>query len=396
MYGIVWIYEFVGVFCAVFHIFRQFHQALVLASFFQAPLMMRTIRNLSLVIPVYNEAEGLSYLKKGLQLWMDERSGITFEVVLVNDGSSDASLVHLREWALSDQRVRIISLSRNFGHQAAITAGLEHATGEAVVVMDADLQHPLSAIDLMMAKYQEGFDVVYGVKKTRTGDDFIKRSTAWAFYRLQKKLFHKEMPIDANDFRLMSRACLDALNALPEKSRFVRGLVSWIGFSQTSVCYEQDVRRYGESKYPLSKMLAFSWVGITSFSILPIRFVTIMGFSSAAFSMLFLAYALYQYFMSNTVAGWMTIVFLQAFIGGCILLGIGIVGEYVGKIYEEVKGRPVYVKELEISLPREQRQDWQSSQRQVPWQKRVPQERLAQERVAPEVIVQDAVARDNT
>jgi dolichol-phosphate mannosyltransferase len=341
--------------------------------------MMRTIRNLSLVIPVYNEAEGLSYLKNGLQQWMDSRPGIAFEVVLVNDGSSDTSLVQLREWALSDHRIRVISLSRNFGHQAAITAGLEHVTGEAVVVMDADLQHPLSAIDLMVAKYQEGYDVVYGVKQTRTGDGFIKRSTAWAFYRLQKRLFHKDMPIDANDFRLMSRACLDALNALPEKSRFVRGLVAWIGFSQTSVCYEQDARRYGESKYPLSKMLSFSWVGITSFSILPIRFVTIMGFSSAAFSMLFLVYALYQYFMSNTVAGWTTIVFLQAFIGGCILLGVGIVGEYVGKIYEEVKGRPVYIKELEISLLQESREDWQQGQRNEPWQKRTAQDRRVQE-----------------
>lgn len=310
---------------------------------------MRYIENLSLVIPVYNEAEGIPHLRAALQEWMDSRSGTKFEVVLVNDGSGDDSLVLLREWALSDTRIRVISLSRNFGHQAAITAGLEHVTGQAVVVMDADLQHPLSAVDLMMEKYREGYDVVYGVKQSRTGDGFIKRSTAWVFYRLQKNLFHKSMPVDANDFRLMSRACLDALNGLPEKSRFVRGLVSWVGFPQTSVCYEQDPRLYGETKYPLSKMLSFSWVGITSFSILPIRFVTIMGFSTAAFSMLFLIYALYQYLMMNTVAGWTTIVFLQAFIGGCILLGIGIVGEYVGKIYEEVKGRPVYIKELEIS-----------------------------------------------
>lgn len=310
---------------------------------------MRDLKTFSVILPVFNEAAGLPYLQDTMTAWMSLHPGLDFELVLVNDGSTDNSLSLLSDWASADARVRVISLSRNFGHQAAITAGLERASGQAVVVMDADLQHPLAAVDSMMEKYREGFDVVYGVKAERSGDGIMKKLTSWGFYRLQRWIFQKNMPMDANDFRLISRECLDAINALPERNRFIRGLVSWVGFKQTSVTYTQNHRLYGTTKFSFYKMLEFSWIGITSFSLMPIRFVTIMGFATAIMSMLFLCYALYEHLMSNTVEGWTTIVFLQAFIGGCILLGVGIVGEYIGKIYEEVKARPVYIVEKELS-----------------------------------------------
>jgi dolichol-phosphate mannosyltransferase len=316
---------------------------------------MRTLNRLSFIFPVYNEIETLPHLRAAVDDWMNAHQQMDFELVMVNDGSQDGSIDYLRQWAAVDERVRVVSFSRNFGHQAAVTAGLEHARGDAVVIMDADLQDPLTAVDLMMAKYGEGFEVVYGERLSREGETAFKKFTAWAFYRLLKKFFLKDIPLDTGDFRLISRDCVQAINALPEKSRFVRGLFSWVGFRQTSVRYERDARKYGETKYPLRKMLAFAWTGITSFSILPIRMVTVLGFVAAIGSMAYLLYAVYQHFTGHTVAGWTTIVILQTFMGGSILFAIGIVGEYIGKIYEEVKARPVYIKEFEIDKKVEKR-----------------------------------------
>ena len=316
---------------------------------------MRTLNRLSFIFPVYNEIETLPHLRAAVDEWMAGRPQLNVELVMVNDGSRDGSIDYLRQWAAADERVRIISFSRNFGHQAAVTAGLEHARGDAVVIMDADLQDPLSAVDLKIAKYAEGFEVVYGERLSREGESAFKKFTAWAFYRLLKKFFLKDIPLDTGDFRLISRDCVLAINALPEKSRFVRGLFSWVGFSQTSVRYERDARQFGETKYPFRKMVAFAWTGITSFSILPIRMVTVMGFVAALCSLVYLVYAIYQHFSGHTVQGWTTIVILQTFMGGSILFAIGIVGEYIGKIYEEVKARPVYIKEFEIDRKIEKR-----------------------------------------
>ncbi|MFZ5560831.1 MAG: glycosyltransferase family 2 protein [Pseudomonadota bacterium] len=319
------------------------------------PLNKRELHTISFVFPIYNEEESLPHLRRALEGWMAGHPELAVEVVLVNDGSSDGSMTYLREWAGTDGRIHVVSFSRNFGHQAAVTAGLEHAGGAAVVVMDADLQDPFHAVDLMIGKYEEGYDVVYGRRASRAGETAFKRLTAWGYYRLQRALVLESMPVDAGDFRLVSRAAVDALNALPEKIRFVRGLFAWIGFRHAFVEYERDARLHGETKYPLKKMLAFAWTGITSFSILPIRFVIGLGFFAALFSMAYLVYALWQHFSGNTVEGWTTIVILQTFMGGCILLAVGVVGEYIGKIYEEVKARPVYIKEFEIRDTREQR-----------------------------------------
>lgn len=311
---------------------------------------VKKLKSLTFVFPVYCEEETLPSLRRGLEQWMEGHQALSVEVVLVNDGSRDGSLEILRHWAARDSRIRVISFSRNFGHQAAVTAGLEAASGEAVVIMDADLQDPFHAVDLMIEKYEEGYDVVYGRRLTRKGETVFKRLSAWAYYRIQRAFVLESMPIDAGDFRLASRCAVDAINSLPEKNRFVRGLFAWVGFSQTYVEYQRDARLHGESKYPLRKMLAFAWTGITSFSIVPIRFVTGLGVLSALLSMLYLCYALWQHFSGNTVAGWTTLVVLQTFIGGCILFAVGIVGEYVGKIYEEVKGRPVYIKQMELGM----------------------------------------------
>lgn len=312
------------------------------------PLEKRVLESLSFVFPVYNEEESLAFLRESLEGWMAQRQNLAVEVVLVNDGSRDKSFGILQAWAKEDARIRVVSFSRNFGHQAAVTAGLEAASGAAVVIMDADLQDPFHAVDLMIEKYEAGYDVVYGKRLSRAGETAFKRLTAWAYYRIQRALVLESMPVDAGDFRLVSRAAVNAINALPEKNRFVRGLFSWVGFAQTHVEYQRDARLYGETKYPLKKMLTFAWSGITSFSILPIRFVTALGFVSALLSVLYLFYALWQHFSGNTVTGWTTLVVLQTFMGGCILLAVGIVGEYVGKIYEEVKGRPVYIKDVEL------------------------------------------------
>lgn len=310
-------------------------------------MQARQLRHLSFIFPVYNEIESLPYLQETLSAWLLAKPQLQAEILLVDDGSSDASLSYLQQWAASDDRVRVIVLSRNFGHQAAVTAGLEHAEGEAVVIMDADLQDPLSAVDAMIAEYEAGFEIVYGQRISRDGETGFKKLTAWLFYRLLQRA-HSQLPLDTGDFRLVSRACVDAINALPEKSRFLRGLFAWVGFPQTSVRYSRDARRFGCTKYPLGKMLRFAWQGITAFSLAPIRFVSILGFAAAVFSFIYLCYAVIAYFQGHTIEGWTTIVVLQTFLGGCILLAIGIVGEYIGKIVEEVKARPVYIKYQEI------------------------------------------------
>lgn len=307
----------------------------------------RQLNRLSFIFPIYNEIETLPYLREHLEIWLHEHQSLSFQILLVNDGSLDGSLLFLQKWAKENQKLHIISFSRNFGHQAAVTAGLEHADGDAVVIMDADLQDPLSAVDEMIDKYEQGYDLVYGKRISRTGETFFKKITAWAYYRVLNVLY-KDLPTDVGDFRLVAKDCVEAINALPEKSRFIRGLFSWVGFQQTFVEYERDARKFGETKYPLKKMLKFAWTGITSFSIIPIRLVSLLGVMSALLSLLYLVYALYQYFYGQTVAGWTTLVILQVFFGGVILISIGVVGEYIGKIYEEVKARPVYIKKLEL------------------------------------------------
>jgi polyisoprenyl-phosphate glycosyltransferase len=298
---------------------------------------------LSLVIPTYNEEVVVPLLREAVENFAGTlRSEL--ELVLVNDGSSDQTLSYLAEWAAADARVGVLHLSRNFGHQIATTAGLDHATGDAVVIIDADLQDPLNVIHAMIDRYCEGYDVVYGQRESRAGDSAYKRVTAWAFYRIMRGMVYRDLPPDAGDFRLISRACLDAVTQMRETHRFLRGMVAWVGFPQIAVRYHRQPRVAGSTKYPLRKMLAFSWVAATSFSTLPLRFSTIMGAIAGLVGIEEGIRALLAYFMGwYTVPGWTSLTVIVSLIGSAMLMSIGILGEYMAKLYEQAKGRPLYV-----------------------------------------------------
>jgi dolichol-phosphate mannosyltransferase len=302
---------------------------------------------LSLVIPIYNEEPVIPELERRLGVVLGGLGSLvdSWEVVLIDDGSADRSYELLSALADREPRFKIISFARNFGHQMAITAGLDRAEGDAVVVMDADLQDPPEVIASMIEKWREGFDVVYGVRKSRKGETIFKRATAAIFYRLFRAMLGGlSVPLDAGDFRLMSRPAVLALRALRERHRFVRGMVSWIGFRQTAVYYDRDVRFAGTTKYPFRKMLRFAIDGMTSFSIVPLRVATWLGIIAGIAAIGIGGWALYvKLFLSGVVTGWTTIMILVAFGSSAQLLMIGILGEYVGRIYEEVKRRPLYL-----------------------------------------------------
>ena len=315
---------------------------------------------LSLVLPVYNEEATLPELDRRLRLLLAEigadlGSGVgeAWEVIFVDDGSRDRSRALLAELAAAEPRYKVLSLSRNFGHQMAITAGLDRADGAAVVVMDADLQDPPEIVRQMLAKWREGFDVVFGVRSERHGETAFKKLTAALYYRLLRALLGgADIPIDAGDFRLMSRAVVLTLRALREQHRFVRGLVWWVGFRQTAVRYERPARFAGETKFPLRKMLRFAVDGITSFSTIPLRMAIWFGVLAGLIAMGGGVWALWEkLYGTGVVKGWTTIMILVGLGSSAQLLMTGILGEYVGRIYEEVKRRPLYVVEREINLP---------------------------------------------
>jgi dolichol-phosphate mannosyltransferase len=297
----------------------------------------------SIVIPVYNEAEVLPTLYRRLTQVM-EGLGEPYEIIFVNDGSTDASPMLLWELRAQDARVKVMSLSRNFGHQIAITAGLDYSSGEAVVVMDADLQDPPEVIPQLIAQWREGHDIVFAVRESRRGEGVIKRSTAALFYRLLRHLTATEIPLDAGDFRLMSRRAVEALKPIRERNRFVRGLVSWIGFRHTSITFVRDVRHAGQTKYPLRKMARFALNGIMSFSFVPLQVATYLGFAVSLLSFIYTVYAVgLKLFTDRAVQGWASVIVAVLFMGGVQLISIGIIGEYIGRIYEEVKQRPLYL-----------------------------------------------------
>jgi glycosyltransferase involved in cell wall biosynthesis len=298
---------------------------------------------LSLVIPMYNEGLVVPFLISGLEQFMTELRGEA-EVVLVNDGSTDSTLKQIVEWARQNPRIKVINLSRNFGHQIASTAGLDYATGDAVVLLDSDMQDPLDVIHQMIERYCEGYDVVYGLRKARRGETWFKRLTAWLFYRLMRRLVHKDLPVDAGDFRLLSRPCLDALQQMRETHRFLRGMVAWVGFPQTGVQYKRSPRVAGSSKYTLTKMVKLAWTAATSFSIFPLKvstllgvIVTLLGLEEAVRAVLSKIFHWY------VVPGWSSLTVLISIIGGATLVSIGVLGEYVGKLYEQTKNRPLYL-----------------------------------------------------
>jgi polyisoprenyl-phosphate glycosyltransferase len=300
-------------------------------------------RKLSFVIPMYNEEESLPLLRAALEGFLKELPA-EGEVILVNDGSADSTLPRIMDWASEDRRVKIIHLSRNFGHQIASTAGLDYALGDAVILLDADLQDPLPVVHRMIERYCEGYDVAYGQRETRSGETWMKRWTAWLFYRLMKTFVYKELPVDTGDFRLISRRCLSGLRQMRETHRFLRGMTAWVGYPQIAVPYQRAPRAAGESKYPFRKMMAFAWTAATSFSIVPLRLTLALGLLVGAFSLEEGVRSILSHIFGwYTVTGWSSLMVVIAGIGSALLVSVGILGEYVGRLYEQVKERPIYL-----------------------------------------------------
>ena len=299
---------------------------------------------LSVVVPCFNEEQIIEAMHKQLVAVLDQLPA-GFEVLYVDDGSTDSTVKMLRELQEHDERVRVIRFSRNFGHQMAITAGLECASGDAVVVIDGDLQDPPEVIQEFFEKWRDGYDVVYGMRSEREGETAFKRWTAKMFYRLMGHLSETRIPVDTGDFRLMDRAVVDALLDMPERDRFVRGMVSWLGFSQLAAPYRRSPRHAGVTKFSLFKMLRFATDGIVSFSILPLRLATWTGFAASGIAILGILVALVEKLLGveGLVKGWTSMVIAILFIGGVQLICMGIIGEYVGRIYGESKNRPLYV-----------------------------------------------------
>jgi polyisoprenyl-phosphate glycosyltransferase len=298
---------------------------------------------ISVVVPMYNEELVVFESYKRLKEVMESLNE-PYEMIFVNDGSQDATPDILRRICAADPTVHFIDFSRNFGHQTAISAGMDYASGDAVVVIDADLQDPPEVIPEMIAKWREGYDVVYGKRAERKGETVFKRVTSAVFYRVLKSLSDVDIPVDAGDFRLIDRKVCEALKLVKERNRYVRGIISWLGFRQTGVEYVRDKRFAGETKYPLKKMLRFAFDGITSFSIKPLKLSSYVGgvVSFTGFAYLLVVIFL-KLFTDHTVEGWASVMAVSLFFNGVVLMMLGIIGEYIGRIYDEAKGRPLYV-----------------------------------------------------
>ncbi|WP_083436578.1 glycosyltransferase family 2 protein [Paenibacillus sp. P22] len=297
----------------------------------------------SVVIPVYNEEEVLPETYLRLKSVM-EGIGCRYELIFVNDGSRDLSGAMIEDWSRKDSAVRLLDFSRNFGHQIAITAGMDHAAGEAVVIIDADLQDPPELIVPMLEKWREGYDVVYAKRVSRSGETAFKKWSASLFYRVLRASTDISIPVDTGDFRLMDRQVLEQMKRLHESSRFVRGLVSWVGFRQTALEYERDERFAGETKYPLKRMVKLCLDGITSFSTKPLKIAGYAGALLSATGFFYLLVVLWQaLFTSGTMKGWASMMAVMLLFNGFVLAMLGVLGEYVGRIYEEAKGRPLYI-----------------------------------------------------
>ena len=299
---------------------------------------------ISIVVPCLNEQEVLRETNRRL-LAVLEQLPLKFEILYVDDGSTDATPDILREFQALDERIRVVRFSRNFGHQLAITAGLEHASGDAVAIIDADLQDPPEVLADFVAKWMDGFDVVYGVRAEREGETAFKRGSAKLFYRVIGRLSDTEIPVDTGDFRLMSRQVVDALLAMPERDRFVRGMVSWLGFSQVAIPYRREARAAGVTKFSLFKMMRFATDGVVSFSTLPLRLATWVGFAASGIAILGILITVIERLLGveGLVRGWASLLVAILFLGGVQLICMGIIGEYVGRIYGEAKRRPLYV-----------------------------------------------------
>ncbi len=303
----------------------------------------------SVVIPVFNEEENLELLHRRLSKVL-QHSCEDYEIILVDDGSRDNSLQVMRRLRESNPRVKVISFSRNFGHQMAITAGIDYSSGSAVIVMDADLQDPPEVVPQLIEKWREGNDTVYAIRKSRK-DPILKRTIAFVFYRLFRRMSEIDIPVDAGDFRLMSRRVVDILRTMPERNRYLRGLASWVGFSQASISYARDERYKGERKYTLWQSARLAFDGITAFSHFPLRLVVHLGIVVSLAGFLYIAITIILALVyGRVVPGWTTLMAAVIFLGGIQLMVVGVVGAYIGRIYIEVQQRPLYLIKQKIGF----------------------------------------------
>ena len=299
--------------------------------------------DISVIIPVYNEEENVQSLYQRLSSVMQDLN-VSYELIFINDGSKDNSLVLIKLLAKKHSEVKYIDFSRNFGHQVAVTAGLDKTKGDTIVIIDADLQDPPELIGEMYEKWKEGYEVVYAKRKTRTGESFLKLWTAKIFYRILGKLTSISIPVDTGDFRLVDKKIVEVLREMPEKNKFLRGQISWIGFNQTFVSYERQKRQSGETGYTYRKMLNFALDGITAFSDVPLKIVTYFGFIVSIFSFLVGVYALYSKFiLEDYVQGWTSLIITILFLGGIQMIAIGIIGEYLSRMNHNIRNRPLYI-----------------------------------------------------
>lgn len=297
----------------------------------------------SIVVPVYNEELVIEESYKRLTEVMTKTDD-SYELIFINDGSRDKTVEIIYNLYKNDDKIVLINFSRNFGHQNAITAGMDYARGDAVIVIDADLQDPPEVMLLMIEKWKEGFEVVYGKRKKRQGETFFKLLTAKIYYRVLKDLSTVDIPVDTGDFRLIDRKVCDTMKKLPERNRYVRGLVSWVGYKQTAVEYDREERFAGETKYPFKKMIKLAMDGILSFSYQPLKLATKLGFVISLFSFFYLLVVLYEkFFTDKTIDGWTSTIGVVLLTQGIVLMILGLMGEYIGRIYDEMKNRPNYI-----------------------------------------------------
>jgi dolichol-phosphate mannosyltransferase len=307
--------------------------------------------SLSVVVPCYNEEDGVRELHRRVTAVCHACVGNAYELVLVNDGSSDATWKLMCELSEHDKNVVAVNLSRNHGHQLALSAGLQMCRGERIFVIDADLQDPPELLRKMMERMDDGCDVVFGQRIKREGETAFKKASAFAFYRLLNSMVDIDIPRDTGDFRLMSRRAVDILNGMPEHHRFIRGMVSWIGLRQEALLYERAARFAGESKYPLAKMIRFAVDAITGFSVRPLRLASYLGFCFGIATLLLLAYVMGHYFLGHTVEGWTSLAVIILALGSVQLFVAGVMGEYLGRLYIESKQRPLFIIQEVVSSP---------------------------------------------